>query len=121
MVALSGLFITGCVKDDTLTIKPTVTVITKTVSFKTDLVPLFVANCAVSGCHDARNPVLKADLAYNSLVNGKFIDTKTPASSIIYKRLTGVLSPAMPFGKPTNPGNINGLVLAWITQGGKNN
>src|SRR5215208_5874244 len=42
------------------------------VSFSGDLVPIFTANCAVSGCHDgtAHNPDLRADKAYNAITNG---------------------------------------------------
>jgi hypothetical protein len=61
-----------------------------------------------------------ADNAYNSLMS-KYVDIKTPENSILYERLTGKLSPSMPMGRTNNPSNINSLVLAWITQGAKNN
>jgi hypothetical protein len=62
-----------------------------------------------------------ADKAYNSLISGDFISVSDPESSILYERLTGKLSPAMPMGKDSNPSNINALVLAWIKQGAKKN
>ncbi len=119
---LSVALITGCQKDTTLYIRNEVAV-SGTVSFKKDLVPIFTANCALSGCHASggHKPDLSSDKAYNSLKSGKFVDTTTAASSIIYERLTGKLSPAMPMGKATNPSNINSLILAWIKQGAKNN
>ncbi len=121
---LSILFIYGCQKDVTLIIKPVSVVITKTVYFSKDLKPLFTKSCALGGCHatGGHTPNLMADKAYNSLINGPgLINIKNPESSILYKRLTGALSPAMPMGAASNPSNINGLVLAWIKQGAKNN
>ena len=124
-VALGGLFIASCQKDTTLIIKPPPAVeVTKPVSFSKDLVPLFTANCALSGCHGdgGHAPDLVASKAYTSLMNDPdFVLVKDPENSTIYLRLTGKLSPAMPMGKPTNPSNINGLVLAWIKQGAKKN
>lgn len=122
--ALGGLFIAGCQKDTTLIIKPVPVVITKVVSFSKDLVPLFTANCALSGCHatGGHAPNLMADKAYSSLMDDPdFVLVKDAENSTLYKRLTGKLSPAMPMGKTTNPGNINNLVLAWIKQGAKKN
>ncbi len=124
-LALGVMFIvgiTGCTKDVTLTIKSDVAVST-TVSFGKDLVPLFTANCALTGCHGSggHKPDLTAQKAYVSLQTGKYYDTTKATSSIIYERLTGVLTPAMPMGKTTNPSNINSLVLGWIKQGAKNN
>ncbi len=122
-VVLGVLFIAGCAKDTTLTIKDVPVVVTKTVSFSKDLVPLFSKNCALSGCHAAGGhaPDLDSDKAYNSLTAGNFVNVKDPLSSILYERLTGKLSPAMPMGQATNPGNINNLALAWIKQGAKKN
>src|ERR1035437_9323465 len=121
---LGGLFIAGCQKDTTLIIKPVPVVVTKVVSFSKDLVPLFTANCALSGCHATGGhvPNLMADKAYSSLMDDPdFVLVKDAENSTLYKRLTGKLSPAMPMGKTTNPGNINNLVLAWIKQGAKKN
>ncbi|MFI5149765.1 MAG: hypothetical protein ACHQRM_08535 [Bacteroidia bacterium] len=122
-ITLCWMWLSGCVKDDTLIIKPIPVVVTKTLSFAKDLDPLLTANCAVSGCHatGGHNPNLMPDKAYNSLIAGKYVDTHNPTGSIIYERLTGVLSPAMPMGRTPNPGNIDGIVLAWIKQGAKDN
>ncbi len=122
--AAGGLFVMGCEKDTTLTIKDVPVVVTKTVSFSKDLVPLFTANCALSGCHGTggHTPDLMADKAYSSLLTGGvFVNVTNPSGSVLFERLTGVLSPAMPMGKTSNPSNINNLVLAWIKQGAKNN
>ena len=120
--AMSIAFITGCRKDITLVLKNDAAV-SGTVSLSKDLAPIFTKNCAISGCHadGGHNPDLVAAKAYSSLKSGNYVDTTTPANSIIYKRLTGKLSPAMPMGGASNPSNINGLILAWIKQGAKNN
>jgi hypothetical protein len=117
------LFSTGCYKVATYVPPNTGTVVTKTVSFANDIQPILTKNCALSGCHAAGGhiPNLSAGNAYTSLTAGGFIDQSKPASSIVYERLTGVLQPSMPFGAASNPSNINGLMLAWITQGSKNN
>jgi hypothetical protein len=120
--SLFVLLIAGCKKDITLIIQNETVPVTDTVSFSKDLVPLFSKNCALSGCHatGGHAPNLMADNAYNSLMS-KYVDIKTPENSILYERLTGKLSPSMPMGRTNNPSNINSLVLAWITQGAKNN
>lgn len=121
---LGMFFIAGCEKDITLIIKPIPVVVTSEVSFSKDLVPLFVANCAIAGCHGTggKAPVLTADKAYNSLMaNPDYILKDNPEESEVYLFLTGKKSPAMPLGKTTNPSNINGIFLAWIKQGAKKN
>jgi hypothetical protein len=123
MAIIVGLFfsITGCYKTTTLLVDNT-PAITKTVSFSTDILPLLSTNCAKSGCHNGSiSPNLSAANAFNSLVNGNFTNTTTPANSLLYLWLTGKESATMPLGASNNPSNINGFVLAWITQGAKNN
>ena len=117
-----SLFGTGCYKVTTVTISNSQEVTTP-VSMKDDLVPLFTANCAKSGCHNdgGIKPDLSADKAYNSLVNGNYLDVGSPENSEIYLWLTGKKAVAMPVGAANNPSNINALVLAWIKQGAKNN
>jgi hypothetical protein len=122
-VAMFGVIgIPGCAKDDTAVIGNSIEV-TKTVSFSTDLVPLLSANCALSGCHVKGGvaPDLEAANAYSQLTSMGLYNTNSPASSIVYERLMGVLTPAMPLNGASNPGNINGYMLAWIKQGANNN
>jgi hypothetical protein len=114
--------LSGCAKDDTVTVGNSV-LVTKTVSLTTDLVPLLTANCAKSGCHVKGSiaPDLEAGTAYDQLNSLGLISTSTPASSVIYQYMIGAKTPAMPLNGTANPGNINGYMLAWITQGAKNN
>jgi len=89
------------------------------VSFSGDLVPLFTANCALSGCHDgsAHNPTLTADKAYGALINGGFVNTVVPTNSIIYGE---VKSGSMP---PTGALKASDTqkILDWIRNGAPNN
>lgn len=115
------LCLVACTKNSTLLIDNSPAV-TKTVSFKTDLIPILVASCAKSGCHNGSvSPNLSETSAYNSLINGNFTSLATPDNSLVYLWLTGKESSTMPLGSSNNPSNINGLMLAWITQGAKNN
>jgi len=123
--ALGVLFVatvTGCKQDVTLTIQSTET-IKDTVSFSKELQPIFTAKCALNGCHvnGGQAPDLENGESYSSLSSAKFYNIAAPKSSILYERLTGALAPAMPVNGTNNPDNINALVLAWITQGAKNN
>jgi len=122
--AITIVVFTGCQKDTTLTIKPTPKVISGPVYFTKVLAPLFAANCGVAGCHVAggQAPDFTASNAYNSIVSTPgLISISNPESSKLYELMTGKLSPAMPMGKPSNPSDINDLLLAWIKQGAKKN
>jgi hypothetical protein len=88
------------------------------VSLSKDLVPVFSANCSMSGCHSgAVPPDLTATNAYTSLVEGAQVDTLNPEQSLIYKRINGGGMP--PGGKL--PAKDIQLVLQWIKQGAHDN
>lgn len=89
------------------------------VSFSGDLVPLFLANCASSGCHDgaAHNPALTADKAYDAIVNGGFINLVVPANSILYGE---VKSGSMPPSGALKASDMQ-KILDWIRNGAPNN
>jgi hypothetical protein len=112
----------GCTKNTTVLVDNT-PAITRTVSFATDLVPIMTKSCAISGCHNTGGhvPDLTANNAFNSLTVGNYVNTSAPETSQVYLWLTGKKSTPMPQGQPNNPSSINQLMLAWITQGAKNN
>ena len=116
------VIVPGCYKVATVEIDNTAAV-TKTVSISKDLVPVFTKNCSLSGCHTSGGhiPDLSPANAYNSLIKGNYTDNSTPSNSKLYLWLTGNEDIQMPMGAANDPSNINGLVLAWITQGSKNN
>ncbi len=112
----------GCSKDTTVYLS-TEQEVTEPVSFSKQMVPIFTASCSISGCHSkgGLKPDLSAENAYISLTVGNYYNVSDPANSVIYLWLTGKKTPAMPLGAANNPSNINGLTLAWIKQGAKNN
>lgn len=90
------------------------------VSFSGDLLPLFLANCATSGCHDAvpaHRPSLTAANAFNAITTGGYINTVVPANSIIYGE---VKSGSMPPSGALRPADIQKM-LDWIRNGAPNN
>jgi hypothetical protein len=121
LLASGMLFLlAGCYKDTTVLVQQDVT---KTVSFNGDLMPIFNKSCNMMGCHNAGGqvPNLSPGNALRSLNEEDMINVDDPENSEIMGWLTGKLKPAMPLGAATNPSNINGLMLAWIKQGAKNN
>lgn len=94
-----------------LTIEPVDVDVPEVVSFANDIQPIFSAKCAT--CHTSTVPVLTSGNAYNSLINGSYVNTTDPASSVIIIK-TG-----------TGHGGLNptekALLLAWIEKGAQNN
>ncbi|MBK6963109.1 MAG: hypothetical protein IPH20_04020 [Bacteroidales bacterium] len=89
---------------------------TDTVSFATEVMPIFNASCNMSGCHatGAFEPDLSPANAYSGLQNG-FINTADPASSLIYTAMsTGSM-------KSFTTAAEASVVLGWIQQGALNN
>jgi len=121
-VFLFLLVFAGCAKDTTV-YPSSETEVTATVSLSKELQPIFTKSCALVGCHGSggRAPILTEGSSYNSLISGNYVDVSKPESSVLYLWLTGVKTPAMPAGAANNPSNVNGLTLAWIKQGAKNN
>lgn len=90
------------------------------VSFSGDLIPIFTANCASSGCHDdvpAHSPSLTAAKAYNALIGGGYVNTVVPASSVIYGEIK---SGSMPPAGALKASDMQ-KVLDWIRNGAPNN
>jgi hypothetical protein len=124
---LLGLFafvifaITGCYKTSTIVVNPGSS-ITETISFKTDIIPLFTSNCTKAGCHvtGAKQPDLTEMNAYKALIDGSYIKTNDPDNSVLMWWLIGKKSPVMPMGAGPDE-KINAKIYAWIKQGAKNN
>jgi hypothetical protein len=95
------------------------------VSFSTDIVPLFNTYCNISGCHSGSSPEgnfnLESSIAYMELMKPGtgYIDTVTPGFSVLYTQLISVSQPMPPTGK-LDDCRIE-MVLKWIEQGAKNN
>jgi hypothetical protein len=122
-ILLAGIFmilLSGCYKDKTV-LFDTGAEITRTVSFSADLIPIFNNSCSGSGCHapGAVSPDLSEISAYNSLLNGSYMNVQDPKQSLLYLWMTGKKGAPMPTSG-TNK-EYNALVLAWIKQGANNN
>ena len=95
------------------TIKP---IKIETVSYKTDIAPIFANKCAQ--CHNgSRNPNLSSAVAaYNSLKSGGYYNITAPADSKIYIKLSDKSS--------SHVGRASDVqiqeILLWITLGAKN-
>jgi hypothetical protein len=96
----------------------------KTVFFATDIQPIFNASCTAPSCHGGTNsPALTAASSYNELISGGFINSATPASSELYRRIT------LPSGNPefmpegATPLSADKIakILTWIQEGATNN
>jgi hypothetical protein len=112
------LLASGCYKDMTV-VSETGDEITRTVSFSSDIIPIFNSDCNGSGCHSSggKAPDLSAANAYNAL--GNYINTSDPAKSELYLWMTGKKGIPMPVSGINK--DYNALILAWIKQGGNNN
>jgi hypothetical protein len=108
------------------------------VSFSQNVMPVFLQHCAVSGCHVPGNPPLglvlaPASVAYGNIYNvasGESPATKRvapllPASSYLYKKITGTASvgETMPPAIQNDPLTAaeKTIVENWILQGANQN
>ena len=105
------------------------------ISFHSQIQPIFTANCAVSSCHAGPTPQQGMDLssgkAYASIVNVKSIEVPTyyrvkPSysdSSFLYFKITGnsIAGIRMPYQRaPLSSSDIQ-TIKNWIDQGAQNN
>jgi hypothetical protein len=100
-------------------------VLPATVSFSQDIIPIFNANCNISGCHTgaahAGSLNLEATAAYSQLLSSGtgYVDTINPQFSILYNKLI-TASDRMPPGGQLDNCKIQ-LILKWIQQKARNN
>lgn len=113
IIILLSLIIGGCKYDFILPEEvPPIDNGGEPISFATQIAPIFAEKC--NSCHDAQAPVLTADVAYNQL-GTKYVNTASPASSKIYTVPTSGTHYAKVSAAQA------ALILAWITEGAKNN
>jgi len=87
------------------------------VSYSGDLQPLWDANCALSGCHvrGGQLPYLEADISYDQLVGGGYVNTVKPEESRLWIALNGVMMSHLPSASDRQK------VFDWIRNGAPNN
>ena len=122
LAVLGMALITGCTKTTTIVIEPPISTDTATMSFSTDIQPIFNTSCALAGCHVAGGhaPNLTQGVAYQALMNGGYVVASDPVNSQLMLWLTGKKTPVMPLGSGPDP-VINAKIYAWISQGALNN
>jgi hypothetical protein len=95
-----------------------------TAYFQQQVLPIFISNCAMSGCHDAashQDGVILTD--YNSIISTGDIDPYKPDKSEVFEKITDSdPSDRMP-PPPKNPLSQAQIetIRKWILQGAKNN
>lgn len=97
--------------------EPELPPITTELKFSTEIIPIFNEKCNTAGCHatGAFAPDLSPANAYNSLSTGGYLNTETPANSLLYTKMsTGSM-------KSFSTAEYNQKVLTWIEQGAENN
>jgi len=83
-----------------------------TISYSAEIQPIFDAKCV--SCHVNQNPKLSETTSYTSLMNGGYINTSSPESSILYiKMKEGHYA--------TFSAAELAVLLQWIQQGALNN
>ena len=113
-----GIGLSGCYKD---VIKPDLPVDPNAppqqVSFVNELKPLFASSCTDVGCHvsGSHHPYLTADVSYQEIVNGGFVNTAFPKLSILYIQIYGDMSEHIPSQSNRQK------VYDWIRNGAPNN
>ncbi|UCH15644.1 MAG: hypothetical protein JSV22_06690 [Bacteroidales bacterium] len=87
------------------------------ISFSTDIIPIFEANCNSSGCHNTGGiaPDLTPEYAYNNLMLYNFVDTTiTPEQTGLMLKLKGSME------KYILPQDYE-LILFWVELNAPNN
>lgn len=103
------------------------------VSFASDVQPVFDANCATSGCHTAGHSTgldLTKGNSYENLVNVesknfsplKLVGPKKPDDSVLYLKITGdsATGSRMPPGGTLSDATV-AIIRTWISEGAENN
>jgi hypothetical protein len=120
------VFIAGCTRDKA--IDSTCQGCAATVSFRSDIIPIFRANCALSGCHTGPTATaqghvsLDSALAYTVVTEpGKgYVVASNPGYSILYSQLLVGSNNHMPLTGQLSDCDIQ-KIFCWIQQGAQNN
>jgi hypothetical protein len=106
------MFTTGCYYDQVYTPAPD---IPDGVSYAADMQPYFDSSC--TGCHSGNTaPDLSSPGSYGELINGGYVNTADPASSLLYTKIApgGTMEQ---YSTPTE----TAMTLKWIEEGALNN
>lgn len=95
-----------------------------TVYFQQQVLPIFISNCTMSGCHDAQSRQSGIVLTdYSSIMTTGKIRPFSPSSGEVYKKIitgnSGDRMPPPPMSALTT--DQKDIIYKWIMQGAKNN
>lgn len=83
------------------------------VSFSSDIQPIFDQNCV--SCHSgAQSPDLSPGWSYDELIDGGYVDTDFPCSSLLYETLLGSHD-----GRTSEDETLT--ILGWMDEGAEDN
>lgn len=87
--------------------------------FKEDVLPIFVSNCSMAGCHNSTHKAAGYDLTnYEGIMRG--IKPKHPLNSEIYNTISGN-NPSMPQNPyPKLSAKDVNMIKLWINMGARN-
>lgn len=87
-----------------------------TICFERDILPLFVSNCATTGCHNATSKRDGYNLTTYTSIMSRGIVAGKPTSSKLYRVMEDGSMPIY----TTMPADQIALIKKWILQGAKN-
>jgi hypothetical protein len=112
--------------DSGLTATTNITLVSMGGSFARNILPVFLINCSITGCHDDGSAA--SGLRLNSYTNvmkgsryGAVVYPYDAQNSKVVKRITGVETPRMPKNRPSLSTSDQGLIANWINGGARNN
>ena len=105
------LILSACEK---VVFPPEDTTVPDVISYASDIQPIWDSRCV--SCHTSRDPVLSIGVSYDALIDGNYINTADPASSVLMTTLYG--SHDSRGGTTLSEKN---LIQGWITQGALDN
>jgi ribosomal protein S16 len=124
MIAICSIFIQSCKHElnypdynpnpiDTTTPPPVDTL----VCFESQILPLFVSNCAMSGCHDADSPEENIQLTDYTHIRQEIIPYQPSSEDVMEAIIDGSMPPS-PNSNLTS--SQISLIQQWISQGAQN-
>jgi hypothetical protein len=123
LTGIAAVALSSCAVDEGPFQEPTCEPEPTEISFSADIQTILNSSC--TACHSNSHPKLNllACCSYTELTSTGFsapyVNTSSPANSILYKHMTGELLVMPPSGKL--PDHQINTVLNWIEQGAKNN
>ncbi len=112
--------------DSGMTANTSVVLVSTGGSFARNVLPVFMVNCSITGCHD--DSTAASGLRLNSYTNvmkgsryGAVIFPYDAQNSKLVRRIKGIETPRMPKNRPALSTSDQGLIANWVNGGARNN